>query len=63
MARERLKDMLAFIEMMERWYAQMLAVPKPQIATAIKLGAKVLSFLPAEEEGVRRQRSCSSSEA
>ena len=34
-ARARLKDMLAFIEMMERWYAQMLSVPKPQIATAI----------------------------
>jgi hypothetical protein len=45
-ARARLKDMLGFIEMMERWYAQMLAVPKPQIATAIRLGAKVLNFLP-----------------
>ena len=45
-ARARLKDMLAFIEMMERWYAQMLAVPKPQIATAIRLGSKVLNFLP-----------------
>jgi DNA-binding transcriptional regulator GbsR (MarR family) len=45
-ARVRLKDMLAFMEMMERFYTQMLAVPKPQIATAIKLGAKVLTFLP-----------------
>ena len=45
-ARARLKEMLGFIEMMERWYAQMLAVPKPQIATAIRLGAKVLNFLP-----------------
>jgi DNA-binding transcriptional regulator GbsR (MarR family) len=45
-ARARLKDMLAFMEMMERFYTQMLAVPKPQIATAIKLGAKVLTFLP-----------------
>ncbi len=45
-ARERLKDMLGFIEMMERFYTQMLSVPKPQIATAIKLGAKVLNFLP-----------------
>ena len=45
-ARTRLKDMLGFIEMMERWYAQMLVVPKPQIATAIRLGAKVLNFLP-----------------
>jgi DNA-binding transcriptional regulator GbsR (MarR family) len=45
-ARARLRDMLAFMEMMERFYMQMLAVPKPQIATAIKLGAKVLNFLP-----------------
>jgi DNA-binding transcriptional regulator GbsR (MarR family) len=46
-ARARLKDMLGFIEMMERFYTQMLSVPKPQIATAIRLGAKVLNFLPA----------------
>jgi DNA-binding transcriptional regulator GbsR (MarR family) len=45
-ARERLRAMLAFLEMMERWYAQMLSVPKPQIATAIRLGAKILNFLP-----------------
>ena len=46
-ARTRLKEMLGFIEMMERFYTQMLSVPKPQIATAIRLGAKVLNFLPA----------------
>ena len=45
-ARARLKEMLGFLEMMERFYTQMLSVPKPQIATAIKLGAKVLNFLP-----------------
>jgi len=45
-ARARLNEMLTFLEMMERFYTQMLAVPKPQIASAIKLGAKVLSFLP-----------------
>jgi DNA-binding transcriptional regulator GbsR (MarR family) len=45
-ARARLKEMLAFLEMMERFYTQMLAVPKPQIANAIRLGAKVLGFLP-----------------
>jgi DNA-binding transcriptional regulator GbsR (MarR family) len=45
-ARARLKDMLAFVEMMERWYAQMLSVPKPQMATAIRLGSKILNFLP-----------------
>jgi DNA-binding transcriptional regulator GbsR (MarR family) len=45
-ARERLAAMLQFLEMMDRFYTQMLSVPKPQIATAIKLGAKVLNFLP-----------------
>ena len=45
-ARARLKDMLGFVEMMERFYTQMLAVPKSQIATAIRLGAKVVNFLP-----------------
>ena len=45
-ARERLAAMLQFLEMMDRFYTQMLAVPKPQIASAIKLGAKVLNFLP-----------------
>jgi DNA-binding transcriptional regulator GbsR (MarR family) len=45
-ARARLQEMLGFLEMMERFYTQMLSVPKSQIATAIKLGAKVLTFLP-----------------
>ena len=45
-ARARLNDMLAFMEMMERFYTQMLTVPKPQIATAVRLGAKILNFLP-----------------
>ncbi len=45
-ARERLAAMLQFMEMMDRFYTQMLSVPKPQIASAIKLGAKVLNFLP-----------------
>jgi DNA-binding transcriptional regulator GbsR (MarR family) len=51
-ARTRLKEMLGFIEMMERFYTQMLSVPKPQIASAIKLGARVLNFLPV---GRRKQ--------
>jgi DNA-binding transcriptional regulator GbsR (MarR family) len=49
-ARERLKAMLAFLEMMERFYTQMLRVPKPQIANAIRLGAKVLNFLPGAKK-------------
>jgi DNA-binding transcriptional regulator GbsR (MarR family) len=50
-ARARLNDMLGFVEMMERWYAQMLSAPKPQIAMAIKLGAKILKFLPSRKKG------------
>ena len=38
--------MLAFVEMMDRWYAQMLKVPRPQIAALIRLGTRIVSFLP-----------------
>ena len=35
---KRLKDMLAFVETLDRWYAQMLTVPKPKLAALIRLG-------------------------
>jgi DNA-binding transcriptional regulator GbsR (MarR family) len=47
--RRRLQEMLKFVEMMDRWYAQMLTVPRPRLAALIRLGAKVLSFLPARQ--------------
>jgi DNA-binding transcriptional regulator GbsR (MarR family) len=50
-ATERLKAMLAFIEMMERWYAQMLKVPRPQLAALVRLGNKVLGLLPVRRKG------------
>src|SRR5262245_27334004 len=37
-ARKRLNDMLAFVETLDRWYMQMLTVPKPQLAALIRLG-------------------------
>jgi DNA-binding transcriptional regulator GbsR (MarR family) len=43
----RLRDMLDFVETMERWYAQILTVPRPKLAGLIRLGAKVVNFLPA----------------
>lgn len=46
-ARARLNEMLGFVEMMERWYGQMLTVPKPKLAVLIRLGTRILSFLPA----------------
>ena len=39
-ATERLKAMLDFVETMDRWYGQMLTVPKQQIAKLIRLGTK-----------------------
>jgi DNA-binding transcriptional regulator GbsR (MarR family) len=45
-ANKRLKDMLAFVETMDRWYAQMLTVPKPRLAALIRLGTRVVSLLP-----------------
>ena len=36
--RKRLKEMLGFTETIDRWYAQMLDVPRPQLAALIRLG-------------------------
>ena len=46
-AAKRLKDMLTFTELVERWYVQMLNVPRPRLIALIKLGEKIVSFLPA----------------
>jgi len=43
----RLKEMLGFVELMDGWYSQMLTVPKSSLATLIRMGARVFSFLPA----------------
>jgi len=45
-AGKRLKDMLAFVDNLDRWYAQMLTVPKPKLAALIRLGTRVISLLP-----------------
>jgi len=45
-ARARLKEMLAFTELVVRWYAQMLNVPRPRLVALIKLGEKIASLLP-----------------
>jgi DNA-binding transcriptional regulator GbsR (MarR family) len=46
-ASRRLKDMLAFTELVDRWYMQMLKVPRSRLAALIKLGEKIVSVLPA----------------
>jgi DNA-binding transcriptional regulator GbsR (MarR family) len=41
----RLQEMLEFVETMNRWYEQMLGVPKSSLVRLIKMGSKVVSFL------------------
>jgi DNA-binding transcriptional regulator GbsR (MarR family) len=45
-AAKRLKDMLTFTELVDRWYVQMLNVPRPRLISLIKLGEKIVSLLP-----------------
>ena len=45
-AGKRLKDMLVFVEGLDRWYAQMLTVPKPKLAMLVRLGTRIVSLLP-----------------
>jgi DNA-binding transcriptional regulator GbsR (MarR family) len=44
---KRLKEMLVFTETADRWFTQMLAVPRPQLASLMRLGARIVRFLPA----------------
>jgi DNA-binding transcriptional regulator GbsR (MarR family) len=46
-AARRLKEMLAFVELMDGWYSQMLTVPKSSLAVLVRLGARVFNLLPA----------------
>jgi DNA-binding transcriptional regulator GbsR (MarR family) len=45
-AGKRLTDMLAFVETLDRWHAQMLTVPKPKLAALIRLGTRIVGLLP-----------------
>src|SRR5262249_19085316 len=53
-ARKRLKEMLDFVETMDRWYAQMIEVPKPKIAALIRLGARIVRLLSVGRPGKGR---------
>jgi DNA-binding transcriptional regulator GbsR (MarR family) len=45
-AGKRLKDMLSFVESLDRWHAQMLTVPKPKLAALMRLGTRIVALLP-----------------
>jgi DNA-binding transcriptional regulator GbsR (MarR family) len=46
LANQRLAALLDFVETLDRWYAQMLTVPKQQLAGLIRLGTRIVRFLP-----------------
>ena len=46
-ATARLAALLGFVEILDRWYAQMLTVPKQKLAALIRLGTRIVSLLPA----------------
>jgi DNA-binding transcriptional regulator GbsR (MarR family) len=45
-AAKRIKDMSAFVELLDRWHGQMLTVPKPKLAALIRLGTRIVGLLP-----------------
>jgi DNA-binding transcriptional regulator GbsR (MarR family) len=45
-AAKRLKEMLAFVDTMDRWFVQMMTVPRSKIVTLIRLGTRIVSYLP-----------------
>ncbi|HLH88911.1 MAG TPA: MarR family transcriptional regulator [Xanthobacteraceae bacterium] len=42
----RLEAMLDFVTTLDRWYAQMLGVPKEKLAALIRLGTRIVGLLP-----------------
>ena len=49
-AASRLKDMLIFTQTVAGWYAQMEKVPRPKLMMLIRLGARIINFLPVKKE-------------
>ncbi len=50
-AERRLKAMLEFTQTLDGWYAQMLHIPHGTLAKLIKLGSRIVRFLPAKPDG------------
>jgi DNA-binding transcriptional regulator GbsR (MarR family) len=44
-AQARLHALLDFVDTMDRWYGQMRAVPRAQIAALVRLGARIVNLL------------------
>jgi DNA-binding transcriptional regulator GbsR (MarR family) len=49
-ARERIESMNDFMLTMDDWYQQMVAIPPSRLMTLVKMGKRVLAFLPKSKE-------------
>ena len=47
LAKKRLSEMLEFTSAADRWFQQMLSLPRGKLKTLMKLGAKVAKILPS----------------
>ncbi len=45
-ARERIAAMHGFVVTMDDWYQQMMAIPASRLMLLVKMGKRVLKFLP-----------------
>lgn len=48
-ARARLNDMLDFTVLVDRWFTQMLSVPRATLKTMLRLGSKIANLIPARK--------------
>ena len=48
-AAKRLKEMQAFTQTVSGWYEQMERVPRPSLMALLRLGSKIVSFLPGKK--------------
>ena len=54
-ALKRLHAMLEFVEVLDRWYTQMLKVPSATLLTLIKMGSKVVNLVNLGRKGSKSQ--------
>ncbi len=50
-ALKRLKAMLDFMETADRWYQQMVCLPKAKVFALLKMGSRVVNFISAVKKG------------
>ncbi|HIP79314.1 MAG TPA: MarR family transcriptional regulator [Kiloniellaceae bacterium] len=57
LAMKRLAAMMEFIEMVDRWYGQMIRLPKTQAMTLLKMGNRIVGYLvPGEKNKAAKIR-------